>query len=254
VDLDQEREWQRLIRSWGPDAEVLGRLGGGARGDVREVRVENRRGVGRLSGRSRAALDWELDLLARLAEAGLRVPSLIPTGSGARRADYLVITEWINAREPAPEDDARRGRYLRRLHELTEGWEQRPGFRTARELVTMMSSGDVNMAALPDTVATACRATWSALPAGPLCVVHGDPDPDDCLVSYDGDIVQIDWDEARVDHPWFDLAVLPPEASGLTEKQWHLARRASCAWEVAARWESDPEYARRRLRELKVQP
>ena len=84
--------------AWGPDTEVLDMLGGGLRGDVRQVRVEQRMAVGRLSGRSRASLDWELHLLHELAGAGLRVPSVIPTASGARRNDHMVITEWIPAR------------------------------------------------------------------------------------------------------------------------------------------------------------
>ncbi len=133
--------------AWGPDAEVLDMLGGGLRGDVRQVRVEQRMAVGRLSSRSRASLDWELHLLHELAGAGLRVPSVIPTASGARRNDHMVITEWIPARGVTADDDARRARYLHRMHELTADWSQRPGSRTARELLIMDIGGDINMAA-----------------------------------------------------------------------------------------------------------
>ncbi len=245
-----EDDWGRSLGAWGPDTDVLDLLGGGLRGDVRQVRIEQRLAVGRLSGRSRASLDWELHLLHELAGAGLRVPSIIPTATGARRNDHMVITEWIPARGVTPDDDARRARYLHRMHELTADWSQRPGARTARELLIMDSGGDINLAQLPEQVATACRFAWDALPAGPLCAVHGDVDPDNCLVAYDGDVVLIDWDKARMDHPWFDLAPLSPEASGLTEKQYRIARRASCAWEVAVHWPTDEHYARRRLREL----
>ena len=83
-----------------------------------------------------------------------------------------------------------------------------------------------------------------------MCAVHGDIDPENCLVAYDGDVVLIDWDKARMDHPWFDLAPLSMAASGLTEKQYRIARRASCAWEVAVHWPTNEPYARQRLREL----
>ncbi len=248
--LDAEDDWHQLIGAWGPDAEVLDLLGGGLRGDVRQVRVEQRMAVGRLSGRSRASLDWELHLLHELAGAGLRVPMTIPTASGARRNDHMVITEWIPARGVTPDDDARRARYLHRLHEMTADWSQRPGSRTARDFLIMDSGGDINMALLPDQVAAACRLAWDALPAGPLCAVHGDIDPENCLVGYDGDVVLIDWDKSRMDHPWFDLAPLAAEASGLTEKQYRVARRASCAWEVAVHWPTNEIYARQRLREM----
>jgi Ser/Thr protein kinase RdoA (MazF antagonist) len=251
VDLVQsEKEWKRDITAWGQDTEVLGFLGGGLQGDVREVRVENRRGVGRLSNRSRAALDWELNLLVRLAGMDFRVPALIPTKSGGRRSEYLVVTEWINGREATDDDGARRARYFHRLHELTVDWSQRPGFRSARDLVSVTTGGDIDLSVLPEDVVSVCRAAWDGLPVGPSCVVHGAPDPDNCIVSYDGDVVLIDWDRARVDHPWFDLAVLPIEATGLTERQYRLARRASYAWDAAVSWRSDPDYARRRLREM----
>ncbi len=243
-------EWQELIVAWGPDTEVLDHLGGGLRGDVRQVRVEQRIGVGRLSGRSRASLDWELHLLREVGGAGLRVPVPIPTAVGSRRNDHLVITEWIPARAPTPADDTRRARYLHHLHALTVDWSQRPGSRASRELIDVESGGDINMSLLPDSVSNACRLAWDALPPGTLCAVHGDIDPSNCLIGYDGDVVMVDWDKARVDHPWFDLAPLSFEATGLTEKQYRVARRASCAWEVATHWPTNEVYARQRLREM----
>jgi Ser/Thr protein kinase RdoA (MazF antagonist) len=250
VEPGDSSEWGRLIGAWGPGAEVLEFLGGGRRGDVRQVRVDNRMGVGRLSNRSRASLDWEVHLLVQLAEAGLRVPSIIPTAAGSRRNDYLIVTEWIPARAPTADDDPRRARYLNRLHELTLDWNQRPSCRTAREFLEVNTGGDIDLSALPDQVVAACRAAWEAVPAGPLCVVHGDIDPNNCLISYDGDVVLIDWDKARVDHPWFDLAALSEDATGLTEKQYRVARRASCAWEVAVHWRTNEEYARQKVREM----
>ena len=72
---------------------------------------------------------------------------------------------WIGGREPSSEEDwyavsAESGR----LHRATVGYPQRPGFRSARELVTRDTGGDVDVRRLPDDVAAACRTAWAALP------------------------------------------------------------------------------------------
>ena len=51
-----------------------------------------------------------------------------------------------------------------------------------------------------------------------------------------GDIVLHDWDEARVDDPYFDLAALPQALAGLDDREWIIAQRASAAWETAVSW------------------
>lgn len=62
--------------------------------------------------------------------------------------------------------------------------------------------------------------------------------------------MSIDWDEARVDHPWLDLAALGAEPSGLTDIDAPIAYRSSVAWETATCWRTEPNYADKRLREL----
>lgn len=56
----------------------------------------------------------------------------------------------------------------------------------------------------------------------------------------------LDWDEARVDHPWLDLADVP----GLPVPG--AAKAAVDAWEVANAWVMEPTYARQRLARLAV--
>jgi aminoglycoside phosphotransferase (APT) family kinase protein len=60
----------------------------------------------------------------------------------------------------------------------------------------------------------------------------------------------IDWNQAHVDHPWLDLAILPRHVTGLTERQHRIARQAWCASAVATNWRIDPDFAQKRLREL----
>ena len=78
-------------------------------------------------------------------------------------------------------------------------------------------------------------------------VVHGDPCAANVRVSADG-IGLLDWDEARVDHPDLDLADLP--SVELPAARYRVARAAVAAWEAAAGWQLEPDYARRRLSEL----
>ncbi len=75
-------------------------------------------------------------------------------------------------------------------------------------------------------------------------MVHGDPGAANVRVSAAG-IGLLDWDEARVDHPDLDLADLP-----LPGSRDPVARAAVAAWEAAAGWRLEPDYARRRLAEL----
>ena len=50
--------------------------------DVRVVSVNGERRVARLGNRTEADLDWEIELLVFLDQAGLAVPRLVPTTDG----------------------------------------------------------------------------------------------------------------------------------------------------------------------------
>lgn len=62
----------------------------------------------------------------------------------------------------------------------------------------------------------------------------------------EGRVGFLDWDEARVDDPWLDLADIP----GLEVPA--AAKAAVDAWEAANAWVMEPPYARRRLGRLAV--
>lgn len=223
------------LSPWGSPV-VEARLGG-HRNEVYRVAGDL---VARRSRRTTASLDWELDLLAHVANHGFTVPTVVPTKDGRRHAAGIVVQRWLPGDEPT--DWAPVVAELRRLHELTAGWPPRPDFPGTRDLLTVDRGGDVDLTAMPADAVTACRAAWRTLP-GPSTIIHGDP----CAanIRIDGDRVGfLDWDEARVDHPWLDLADIPdielPPA----------AQTAVDAWEAANGWLVEPTYARGRLAQL----
>lgn len=233
------------LAPWSPDATVEGRLGAGIRDAVYRVRLAGEPAVVRRSSRAPASIDWELDLLEFLAANRFAVPSVVRTAAGARHAGGVIVTRWIGGRPPAGDDDWRAvADELGRLHQLTVGWPPRPGFRSARELITEWRGGDIDLSRMPGAVLRLVRAAWEDLPGGPYPVVHGDPGP--CNVRLvDGRVALLDWDEARVDCPWFDLADLPVRVlDGAAETP---ARAAAHAWEAANGWILEPAYARWRL-------
>ncbi|MYH68139.1 MAG: phosphotransferase [Dehalococcoidia bacterium] len=250
TSMTANADLQRRLEPWG-EVEVEDEVSG-LRNRVWTIRLRGERCIARQNTRNAGALDWELDLLESLHGHGFTVPLPIPTRSGERQIGGLVVFSFIEGREPEGQGDTERVAHeLRRLHALPAAWPQRPGFRTARELLTTDVGGDVDMSLLPPEDAELCRAAWRALPEREATVIHGDPSPTN--IRIDGERVGLlDWDEARVDSPLLDLGALPDsEVAGLTEEEFQRARRASVAWEVAVCWQLEDEYARRRLRELR---
>ncbi|MGH3878623.1 MAG: aminoglycoside phosphotransferase, partial [Actinophytocola sp.] len=109
------------LSAWG-SAAVVGRLGGGNRNEVLELRVGGERLVARSTRRSAASLDWELDLLEFLTESGFRVPAVVPALDSRRHVDGVVVQRWLPGREPTGFDWPAVAAELRRLHALTAGW------------------------------------------------------------------------------------------------------------------------------------
>ena len=236
-------DWPELQR-WDPDFEVLGPLSGGHRNQVVAVRLRGERRVARRSRRSAAALEWEIGLLEHLSAHGVAVPEPVRTTDRERFVGGTIVLPWISGREPANEDDWYAvAAELGRLHRATVGYPQRPGFRTAHELVSHDTGGDVDVRRLPDDVAAACRKAWAALP-DETSVVHGDPSPGNIRLTGER-VTFLDWDECRVDSPDLDLAALPIDV--LPAHRRSSAGSALAAWEAASAWASEPEYARRRF-------
>ncbi|MDP9460352.1 MAG: phosphotransferase [Actinomycetota bacterium] len=247
------------VAAW-PGVEVTGVLTGGARAEVFAARRGEQRLVVKVSSRSAASLAWELDLLEALAQAGVHVPAVIPTGGGDRSHEGVVVQSFLPGQPPSTADDWQRvAAAISTVHEVTRRWPQRPGSASATQLVQASRGADVDLTAMPPDAVSLVRACWQALLAQTAaavspelqCVVHGDFGPGNVLIDDDG-VGIIDWDEARVDVPAFDLAALPddaladPSISGDPQ----LLRTAALAWEVATCWTIEPDYARRCLRQL----
>ncbi|GAA2132116.1 hypothetical protein GCM10009843_36320 [Nocardioides bigeumensis] len=241
--------WESLDR-WGDDVVRVEPLVGGSANDVWSVRLDGRLVVARSGSRSDADLHWETELLRHLDREGLPVPVPIPTSDGRLFADGLVVMTYVEGEPPTTESDWRRvADTLRRLHTLTQGWPQRPGWRSSTDLLHTTTGTKVALDAMPPEAVARCRAAWARLVGRQTCVVHGNPaNPGNVLVTADR-VTMIDWDEAHVDVPDLDLA-LPHNAAGLDDDAHDVAAQAAAAWEAAVCWKD--EYAVRRLAEVRA--
>jgi Ser/Thr protein kinase RdoA (MazF antagonist) len=217
---------------------------------VWSVRVDGRLAVGRLGARSDADLAWETELLQHLDREGLTVPVPIPTTDGRLFAGGLVVMTYVAGGPPETEADWRRvADTLRQLHRSTQGWPQRPGWRSSIDLLHAETGTRIDLGAMPAEGVARCRAAWERLTGRQMCVVHGNPtNPGNVRVTA-GRVALIDWDESHVDVPDLDLA-LPHNAAGLDDDAHDIAAQASAAWEAAVCW--DDEYAIRRLAEVRA--
>lgn len=241
--------WESLGQ-WGEDAARIEPLVGGAANDVWSVRVNGRLAVGRFGARSDADLAWETELLQHLDREGLTVPVPIPTTDGRLFAAGLVVMSYLDGEPPGTQADWRRvADTLRELHRLTQGWPQRPGWRSTTDLLQAESGTKVDLAAMPPESVDRCRAAWARLAGRQTCVVHGNPNNPGNVRMTANQVGLIDWDESHVDVPNLDLA-LPDNAAGLDDDALDIATQASAAWEAAVCW--DDEYAVERLAEVRA--
>jgi aminoglycoside phosphotransferase (APT) family kinase protein len=131
---------------------------------------------------------------------------------------------------------------------LTQGWPQRPGWRSSTDLLHAEFGTRINLGAMPAEGVARCRAAWARLVGRRTCVVHGNAsNPGNVRVTADR-VALIDWDESHVDAPDLDL-VLPYNAADLDAAAHDIAAQAWAAWEAAVCW--DDEYAVKRLSEVR---
>ncbi|NKK93892.1 aminoglycoside phosphotransferase (plasmid) [Rhizobium leguminosarum] len=241
--------WEALW-NWGEDAVRIEWLTGGVANDVWSVRVQGQIAVGRLGRRTDADLAWETELIQYLDSEGMHVPVPIPTTDGRLFVDGLVVMKYMEGGPPETESDWRRvADTLRELHRLTQGWPQRPGWRSSTDLVHAETGTRINLAAMPPEGVIRCRAAWARLIGRQTCVVHGNPNsPGNVRLTADR-VALIDWDESHVDVPDLDL-VLPGNAAGLSDGVHDIAAQASAAWEAAVCWQD--EYSVKRLAEVRA--
>ncbi len=228
--------WEAL-EAWG-DAERIEKQTGGFSNDVWSVRIGDRQCIARLGTRSEADLEWEASLMRHLLDNDITVPSFVPTVDGRWSVDGLMVMERLDGVAPDGEEDWRRvAEVLRKVHDVTRGWPQRPGWRASIDLLTESTGTRINLGAMPFEGVERCRAAWERLPTRETCVVHGDVNRTNILVTPER-IALIDWDESHVDVADQDLA-LPHNAAGLDADAYDVAEQARCAWEAAVCWPDD---------------
>jgi Ser/Thr protein kinase RdoA (MazF antagonist) len=141
--------WEAL-GLWGEDAVRIEPLAGGVANDVWRVRLNGRLAVGRLGTRSGADLAWEAGLLQHLNREGLSVPVPIPAVDGRLFADGLMVMTYMEGGPPETQADWRRvAGTLRQMHRLTQGWPQRPGWRSSTDLLHADTGTRIDLAAMP---------------------------------------------------------------------------------------------------------
>jgi Ser/Thr protein kinase RdoA (MazF antagonist) len=236
--------WKGL-RYWGTDAIRVELLAGGVANDVWSVRVRGQLAVARLGTRSDLDLAWETELLLHLARQCLTVPVPIPTIDGRLFADGLVVMTFVEGGPPETDADWRRvADTLRQLHKVTDGWPQRPGWRSSIDLLYAETGTKIDLRAMPPDGVARCRGAWARLVGRPSCVVHGDPNPRNIRMTGDR-VGLIDWDEAHADAPDIDLGALPNNAASLDNEAYDVATQASAAWQAAVCW--DDAYSKTQL-------
>jgi Ser/Thr protein kinase RdoA (MazF antagonist) len=244
--------WEALDQ-WGDDVARIEQCRAGVANEVWSVRVDGRLAVARLGTRSDADLSWETELLLHLDREGMTVPVPIPTTDGLHFADGLVVMTYVEGERPETEADWRRvADALRRLHQLTQGWPQRPGWRSSADLLHAETGTKIDLGAMPPEAVVRCRAAWARLAGRERCVVHGDPNAGNIRMTADR-VALIDWDESHVDATDLDLA-LPYNAAGLDDNAHDVAAQARAAWEAAVCW--DPSgtdaFALKRLADVRA--
>lgn len=107
-------------------------------------------------------------------------------------------------------------------------------------MTRLLTNGRPCLTFMPAPLVATIRDAWNAVKSTERCVVHGDAGAGNAIITPAGDLVLIDWDEARVDAPLYD------RGGGVA------AIRARLAWEIAPCWHREPGYARLLAREFSL--
>ena len=233
---------ERSLAAW-EGCRLIRPLEGGFRNKVYLAERNGEYLVIKTTRRSEAALSWLFAVQERAREAGFIVPEFVLGDTGRLDVEGVIAETFIEGEPLSLADKPEVLRLIKAFHSKTVDMSQRPGFASARDLLSQERGGDVDLTQMPPELVKMCREVWQTLPDEPNVVVHSDLNVTNLLRTSSGKIALLDWDETRVDAPFFDCAVLS-DSLNPQEKQILIA------WEVAVSWHLEPEYARRQAREL----
>lgn len=166
-----------------------------------------------LERRTPAFAEAYVSLLRRLAACGLPVPSPRPSQSGSwmyhHEGKPVIMTAFIEGACTGPLDETelfKLGALLADLH--------KSGVRCDADPTIRLSEADLSWLkqARPDPFAhwalAQYRKTGDAVCAGGAHVLtHGDPFRGNVIVSPDGSLALIDWEDAALDLPGIDIGI-----------------------------------------------
>lgn len=251
--MTSDREFEQRIAgaaaAW-PDLRLGTRVAVGDRSAVWRGELDGAAVSVRASRRSVPSLEWELDLLNHLDDAGVGVARPIHSRDQRLHVDGVVVQPWIEGREPSDEADWRAvGDALMSIHRLGTDVGQRPGCSAVTTLRATRRSVDADLDAMPDELVDELCTLFESYDDVATSVIHGDPHADNIKIIADGAVVLLDFDESRVDLVWHDLSNLGVQMLDTADHK--RAMRLSDAWEAANAWIPEPDYARQRLESLR---
>ena len=210
------------LAAWGVAGDAIA-LPGGHRNTVLRVGPY----VFKTTRRSEAALLWLDPVQDIAARCGLHAPHLIPSQAGALKVDGWTCEPFCEGVETARDEIIEQ---IGTFHRLATHIPQRPEFCSSWDLLDRDTSADIDLSVMPADLVAQLRRTWRDV-AEVRTVIHADLNPSNVLTDTQGRITLIDWDEARVDAPVFDLG--------------DMSEPARVAWEIACCWQIEPAHARK---------
>lgn len=239
--LVSEKQLEAALLAWG-GGEIIRPLQGGHRNLAFLVRIARQLRVAKTTRRSEAALRWLLPVfdIAETARVGLAVPRLITSQRGNVREQGWTLETFFEGEPAQPQHLAEMARLMGHFHEVTANLPQRPGFGSSQQLLHQFKGGDVDLKMMPKALVDVCRHHWHAFADTPQAVIHGDINPSNVVVTAEGTLALIDWDEARYDLTCFDeFAIRQQQGGNLSAAE----AAALAAWEVAVSWQLERDYA-----------
>ena len=243
------REQLERTSAWG-ELRAVRELPGGNRNPVLLVERAGEPFVAKRTRRAAEALSWLEQVHAQARSVGLVVPEVVRSRAGNLVEDGVTLERFIEGRPADARSLARLRSLLRNFQDATRGTSQRPGFASSVAMVERRSAGAIALDGMPAELVEVCRAAWARLAGALHSVVHGDLQHGNILLTPEGTVALVDWDEARVDASVLDEVALSVALGGRPRPGWEAAEAARRAWEVASCWDLEPTYARRLAADL----